>query len=144
MEFWHSNGSLNLGQTTKPYNNNKKKKNEKKKRTCTIENFTVPVDHSVELKESEKKDKYLDFTRGLKKTGEYESDIYTNYDWCTWYSDQRIYKRTGECGNEKTSGDHLNYCIIEIGQNTEESPGDLRRLAHSDSNERPSANAGGN
>ena len=24
---------------------------------------------------------------------------------------------------------HRNYCIIEIGQNTEKSPGDLRRLA---------------
>ena len=27
-----------------------------------------------------------------------------------------------------TSGDHPNYNIIENGQNTEESPGDLRRL----------------
>ncbi len=25
--------------------------------------------------------------------------------------------------------DHLNYSIIEIGQNTEKSPGDFRRLA---------------
>ena len=25
--------------------------------------------------------------------------------------------------------DHSNYCIIENGQNTEKSPGDLRRLA---------------
>ena len=27
------------------------------------------------------------------------------------------------------SGDHPNYCIIEIGQNTGKSPGDLRRVA---------------
>ena len=27
------------------------------------------------------------------------------------------------------SGDHPNYCIIENGQNTKKSPGDLRRLA---------------
>ena len=27
------------------------------------------------------------------------------------------------------SGDHPNYSIIKIGQNTEESPGDLKRLA---------------
>ena len=26
-------------------------------------------------------------------------------------------------------GDHQNHCIIENGQNTEKSPGDLRRLA---------------
>ena len=28
-----------------------------------------------------------------------------------------------------TSGDHPNYCIIEIGQNIEKSSGDLGRLA---------------
>ena len=27
------------------------------------------------------------------------------------------------------SGDHPNYSIVEIGQKTEKSPGDLRRLA---------------
>ena len=27
--------------------------------------------------------------------------------------------------NKRTSGDHPNYCIIEISQNTEESHGDL-------------------
>ena len=27
------------------------------------------------------------------------------------------------------SGDYPNYCIIEIDQNTEKSPGDLRRFA---------------
>ena len=32
----------------------------KKKRTCRIGDFDVPVDHKVKLKESEKKDKYLD------------------------------------------------------------------------------------
>ena len=32
-------------------------------------------------------------------------------------------------GNEKMSGDHPNYNIIEIGQSTEKSPGDLRRFA---------------
>ena len=32
-------------------------------------------------------------------------------------------------GNKRTSGDHPNYYIIENGQNTEKSPGDLRRLA---------------
>ena len=31
-------------------------------------------------------------------------------------------------GNNRTSGDHPNYCIIEISQNTEKSPGDLRKL----------------
>ena len=29
--------------------------------------FAVPADHKVKLKESEKRDKYLDFARELKK-----------------------------------------------------------------------------
>ena len=29
--------------------------------------FTIPVDHRIKLKENEKKDKYLDLARELKK-----------------------------------------------------------------------------
>ena len=36
---------------------------------------------------------------------------------------------TGELGNKRTSGDHPNYSKAKIGQNTEKSPVDLRRLA---------------
>ena len=39
----------------------------KKKRTCKIVDFAVPADHRIKLKECEKKDKYLDFPRELKK-----------------------------------------------------------------------------
>ena len=60
---------------------------------------------------------------------EHESDGDTTCNWCTRYSHQRIIKGTGGLGNKGTSGDHPNYCIIEIGQNTEKSPGDLKRLA---------------
>ena len=37
--------------------------NQKKKRTCKIVDFTVPTDHRIKLKESDKKDKYLDLAR---------------------------------------------------------------------------------
>ena len=40
-----------------------------------------------------------------------------------------ITKGTGGLGSWRPSGDHLNYNIIENGQNTGKSPGDLRRLA---------------
>ena len=40
-----------------------------------------------------------------------------------------ISTRTGGLGNNRRSGDHPNYCITEISQNIEKSPGDLRRLA---------------
>ena len=38
----------------------------KRKRICKIVDFAVPVDHRINLKESEK-DKYLDLARELKK-----------------------------------------------------------------------------
>ena len=45
----------------------KKKKKKKKKRTCKIVDFAVPADHRIKLKECEKKEKYLDLARELKK-----------------------------------------------------------------------------
>ena len=39
----------------------------KKKRTYQIVDFAVPAEHRVKLKESEKKDKYLDLASKLKR-----------------------------------------------------------------------------
>ena len=100
---------------------------EERKRICRTVDFDVPADHGVKLKESEKRDKYMDFVRELKKTTEHESDCDTNCNQCTLYSNQMIGKGTRGIENKRTSGDHPNYSIIEIGQNTEKSPGDLRR-----------------
>ena len=46
-----------------PYNSKEEKK------TCLIVEFAVPTDHKVKLKESEKKDKYLDLAREFKNCG---------------------------------------------------------------------------
>ena len=35
---------------------------------------------------------------------------------------------TGGLGNKRTKGDHPNYRIVEIGQNTKKNPGDLKRF----------------
>ena len=67
---------------------------------------------------------------------EHEGDNYTNRSWFFWFGHQRIIKVTGGLENKRTSGDHprvstrplIYYYIIENGQNTEKSPGDLRRL----------------
>ena len=45
------------------------KKRKKEKRICKIVDFAVPADHRINLKESEKKDKYLDLARELKSCG---------------------------------------------------------------------------
>ena len=78
--------------------------------------------------------------QGTEKTVEHESGVYTNYNWCSWYSHQRINKWAGGLGNKRKSGDHPNYCITEIDQNTEKRPGDEETCCHSDSSERTSAN----
>ena len=41
---------------------------------------------------------------------------------------QKIIKGTGELGGRRKCRDHPNYNIIENGQNTEKSPGDLLLL----------------
>ena len=64
MGLWYTNGSPHLGQKTRPYDNQQKKK---KKKICKIVDFAVLADHRIKLKESEKRDKYLDLARELKK-----------------------------------------------------------------------------
>ena len=91
-------------------------------------NFAVSADHRIKLKEREKKDKYLDLARKWKNV-KYECDDYTPHYWNSWYSHRRIRQDNGGLGNKRTSRAHPYYNIIEIGQNTKKSPGDLRRLA---------------
>ena len=45
-------------------------------------------------------------------------------NWCFGNNRLRFVNVTGRNRNQRTSGDHLNYSIIRIGQNTEKSPGD--------------------
>ena len=60
---------------------------------------------------------------------EHESDGDTNCNWSTRYSHQRIGTGSEGFGNKRRSGDYQKYSIAEIGQNTEKSPGKLRRLS---------------
>ena len=91
-------------------------------RTCLIVNFTVLADQRVKIKESEKRDEYLDLARELKNMG-HKSDGDANCNWCTWNNRQRIDKETRRLRNQRTSGDHPDNSIFKIGQNTEMSPG---------------------
>ena len=81
---------------------------------------------SVKLKESKKRDKYIDLARELKKSMEHEGDGDINCTWRTWNKTQRIGKGLKDM---EIRGDHPDYSITKIGQNAEESPGNLRRLA---------------
>ena len=59
---------------------NRPRDSQQKKRTCQIVDFVIPADHKVKLKESEKRDKYQDLVRELKKTVDHECDGDTNCD----------------------------------------------------------------
>ena len=63
------------------------------------------------------------------ETMEHESDGDTNCNRDAQYSHQRIGTGTGRLRDKRMSEGHPNYCIVEIVQNTEKSPGDLRWLA---------------
>ena len=63
-EFWDTNGSSNLGQTTRPSESQQKKK---KKGTRRIVAIAVQADHRVEMKEIKKRYKCLDLARELKR-----------------------------------------------------------------------------
>ena len=58
----------------------------KKKRICKIVDSAVPADHRIKLKECEKKDKYLDLRREMKKLWNMKVKNYTNREWCFWFS----------------------------------------------------------
>ena len=102
----------------------------KKKGTCRIAEFAVLVDHRVKLKECEKKDKYLDLARGLKNVWKKKVTVIpvipiigalgtVTKGLAQGLEDLEI--RADKWRPFKNS-------IIKIGQNTEESSGDLRGL----------------
>ena len=92
-------------------------------------NFAIPVDLSGEIKSNEKRDKYLDLARKLKKSLEQEDDGNTNCNWCAWNDPPRLDKWVIRIVNRRTNRKHLNYSIAKICRNTEKIPTDLRRLA---------------
>ena len=94
----------------------------KEMRPCKIVDFAVTADHRIKLKECEKKNKYLDLARKLKKLWNMQGTIIPIVI-------SAFGTVTGGLGSWRTSGDHSNFCIIENGHNTGKSHGDLRRLA---------------
>ena len=73
---------------------------------------------TVKLKESKKKDNYLDLARELKKLWNMKVSIVPIVI--------ALGTVTGRLGYKRTFRDHPNYNTIEISWNTEKSPGDLR------------------
>ena len=95
------------------------------------------------MKESEKMDKYQDLARELKKLWNMKVTVIPIIIGALSTVSKRLVQGLEDLENKKTTRDHPNYRIIKIGQNTEKSPGDLKRLGyHSNSSEKLSADAG--
>ena len=83
--------------------------------------FAVPADHRVKKKGDEKRDKYVDLGRELKKnnnkkkTKEYKGDGNTTCCWHTRNSPQRFDKGIGRLRNQKPNRDQPDHKIIKIG-----------------------------
>ena len=89
----------------------------------------VPPDYRIKLKECEKKDKYLNLARELKKLWNMKVTIIPIVIGAFGTVTKKLLKGTGGFGSWRMCGDYPNDSIIENSQNTEKSPGDLRRLA---------------
>ena len=90
--------------------------------------FAVSADHRIKLKASEKKDKYFDLVKELKKLWNMKVTVIPVVIGALGIVAKRFGSGTGGLGNKKTSGDNANYSIAEIDQNTEKSHGDLWTL----------------
>ncbi len=86
--------------------------------------FAFPADHRIKFKEIEKRDKYLDIARELKKTMEHEGDGDTNGYWCTWNNPQMIGKRSKDLEIRKQEETILTTALLR-------SAGILRRILES-------------
>ena len=87
--------------------------------------FAVPADHKIKLKENEKKDKYLDLVRGLKKLWNMKVMVLPIVIGVLGTVTKGLVK-----GQEDLEiKERVETAIVEIVQNTEKSPGDLMKLA---------------
>ena len=98
-----------------------------KKSTYRKGDDAVCQDDRLKIKVNEKRNKYLDLVRELKKAIKHDRNGDTRCNWCAWNDPQKFGKWVEKLGNKRTNKDHPNHSIAKIGQNTEKNPGDLRR-----------------
>ena len=83
--------------------------------------FDVPADQRMKIEENKKRKTFLDSA--------IDGDNDSNCNWCAWNDLQRLHKWVVGAENWRTKWNPPNYSIIEIDQNKGMSPGDLKTLA---------------
>ena len=116
LGFWDTNGSPNRGQTTRPSDSQQKKRN--------FLNGTA--DHRIKLKESEKKNKYLDLARELKKLWNMKVMVIPIVIGALGTIPKGLVKGLEDLDFKKSNRDYSDYSITK---NTKRSPWDLKRFA---------------
>ena len=109
MGLWDKNGSSNLGQ---------QKQRPAKSGLCL---FGWPQGKTEGKQNKKIRDKDLELAWGLKKTMESEKKCDTDCNWYSRYSHQRIGTETiglRVTETKRTSRDHPNYSIVDIGLDT--------------------------
>ena len=108
---------------------NKRDRERDRERVCWIVDFAVPTDHRVKSKENKKRYQHRDLAKELKeKLCNMRVTVMLLVISMLGNDPERISKKDGRVGNQRTNRDHPNYNIIEIGQKTKKSPEDFRRL----------------
>ena len=125
LGVWDRKWSPNLGQMTRPSNNQQKRENLQNCRLCC----SSGPQGKIGRKWKGGGDKYLNLAKELKKMWNMKVMVIPIVTGALGIVTKGISIRIGGLGNNGMGGDCPNYSIIEIGQNTEKSPGDLRRLA---------------
>ena len=125
LGFLYTNGSLNTGQKTR------RSVSQQKKRDREIWLNSGLYRRSGPPSENQRKRKERQAIRPCQRTEKAikpEGDSDTNLNWCAWNNPQILGKWAWRGGNRGTSRVNPNYSIVKISQNTEKSPGELRRL----------------
>ena len=102
----------------------KEKKRKKRKKEIMLSSGGPPSKN----KRKRKKKKCSDFARELKKLLNMRVTVIPVVFGALGTVSKGLEKGTGINENQRKNRDHTNYSIVEIGQNTEKSPLDLRRL----------------
>ena len=86
----------------------------------------MPADLRVKTKESEKIDKYLELARELKKLWNMKAPVVSVVAGALEMDPKDSAKGTRRIGNQRKNCDYPDHSIVEIGQNSQKKPGDLR------------------
>ena len=124
--FRKTNGSSISIQTNRPSDS---QQNNKKKRTCWIVDFALSVDHKEKFKESGEKRKIHRPCWRTRKIWNLKMTVILILIGALGTVTTGFFTDTGGLGNYRTSRDHPNNCINEIINEIKKSPGDMKRLA---------------